>query len=170
MLAEEGLLHAALVSAHGGRGNRTDVQRLNGGLSAVVREEVVERIVLIGELGFAYRFAEVEENARARKDAAARAQNEVVEAGAGRSLKPEQRVVLDAAAQSVEEAIFEIAVHRQWDEVVYALDRRVVSAARFRAALVLILKSGETGQVRSDGDVALITSLIAIGDILDTKC
>jgi len=71
VLAEECLLHATLIRTHSGRGKLTDVQRLDGG-RVVLFEETIERIVLIGELGFADRLAEIEENARAAENAAAR--------------------------------------------------------------------------------------------------
>jgi hypothetical protein len=82
VLREEGLLDAALVGADGRRGERADVERLDGRW-VVGRQEAVERVVLIGELGLANGFAEVEENARSAEDAAARAKNVVIDAGAG---------------------------------------------------------------------------------------
>ena len=57
------------------------MQRLDGG-RVVSCEKTIERIVLIGELGFADRLAEVEEDARAAENAAARTQNVIVQAGA----------------------------------------------------------------------------------------
>jgi len=74
--------------------------------------------------------------------------------------------MLQTAAERVEEALFEVAVHRERNEVVGARDGRVVAAARLRATLVLILKAGETGQVRRDRDVALVAGLIAIVNVL----
>jgi hypothetical protein len=75
--------------------------------------------------------------------------------------------VLEAAPKRVVEAILEIAVDGEGNEVVVALDGLVIGAAGLGAALVLILIAGKREQMGGDGEVALIADLVAVRDIVD---
>ena len=93
-----------------GRGELADVQRLNGRTGAVGREEVCRANRPARGAWARDGLAEVEEQARAAEDAAARAKHVVGGSGARRGLDAEERIVLEAAAERVEEAILEVAV------------------------------------------------------------
>ena len=166
VFAQERLFEAAFVGAYHWRRELADSQLLNGRLTAVLLEKCVERVVLVGELGFAHRIAKVEQNPRPAEDAAAWPQRKERYAGARRRVQAEQRVMLDATAQRIEQAIFEVAMHGGDVIVVVAFDGWIVKAARFGATLVLILKTDKARKMRSDRQVAAINGLVAVGNIL----
>ena len=89
-------------------------------------KKAVERIELVGQRRLAHRIAEVEQHARPAEDSFARPKRVKRKPGARRGLRAEKRVVLQTAAQRIEEAVLEVAMHRGEIVVVGALDVAVV--------------------------------------------
>lgn len=154
------------------RSDLIDMQRLNGGQTLVVRdvhEKGIERFVLFGKRGLAIALAEVEKKPRAAEDTAVRAKHVIGSSGARLSLDTEERIVLEAATERVEETILEVAMDASEIVVVGALNVRVEVAAGLRSSFVFVLESDETDQMRSDGDVAAVDQRITVGDELRFK-
>src|SRR6185437_9612578 len=73
--------------------------------------------------------------------------------------------MLEAAAEGVEEAVFEVAVNGGEIVVILALGVVVGEVRRliFKAALVFIMEADEGGEMRSGSEVALVYELVAVG-------
>ena len=144
------------------------MELLNRRLPAVGCEKVVKRFVLIGQLGFAYSFAVVEEDAGSTEDFLARTQRLIGNSGARRCIGSKKRIALQAAAQRVEESTFEVAMHAGQIVVVGALVGIVLCIGGIdqRGSLIFIMKADERDQVRRELEIALVSELIAIRDLL----
>ncbi len=164
LLADDVLVDADVVGAGALRAGRGDVELRDVGCIAGLQELRVEAGELEGEGGLLNAGGVVGAEFGAVEVSGAGTDGNVGEADARGSGDAVEVVLLDAAAEGVEDAVHDVTLELQGVLVVGALDGLVLVGGDEAAALVLVAEAEESGDAVEEGVVGLVVELVAVGD------